>query len=341
MKPGALVLCLAAAAIALPAGAQVKITTGTEKIPVEIGGKPFTTFYIAGKAFDAEVTKPYLWPLLAPSGTYITRSWPMVEVDEEKGEKKPTRNGPPAYDHQHQRGLWFAHDNVNKLDFWNNEWSYFADQHRQHLGRISLKSLDKVTSGKAKGMIEATFEWSDIEKKDPPILTEKRVMSFYSDPNLRIIDIDITLTALAPVTFGDGKDGAFGIRLRPVLQEDKDKETPHIVNADGLAGEKALWGKPSEWCDYSGTINGEKVGVAILDHPDNPRHPVRWHARAYGLFAANPFGLSVFTNDKTQDGSVTLEPGKSLRYRYRVIIHEGDVKDAGIAAQWAKYAKAK
>jgi hypothetical protein len=98
-----------------------------------------------------------------------------------------------------------------------------------------------------------------------------------------------------------------------------------------------LWGKPSNWCDYSGTIGNEKLGVAILDHPANPKHPVRWHARAYGLFAANPFGLAAFTGDKTQDGSVSLEPSKSLRFRYRIIIHEGGLKDANIAAQWEKY----
>jgi hypothetical protein len=323
-----------AAALVLPAAAQVKLTPAEGKVAIEINGKPFTDFYISGKAFDAQVTKPYLWPLRAASGTYITRSWPMVEVDEEKGEKKPTRNGPPAYDHQHQRGLWFAHDNVNRLDFWNNEWSYFEDLHRKNLGRINLVKLGEVKSGKDKGSVAATFEWTDMEGKNP-ILTENRVMTFYADPKLRYFDVDITLTALAPVTFGDGKDGAFGIRLRPVLQEDKG--VSHITNADGKVGEKQLWGKPSDWCDYSGEIAGEKVGVAILDHPENPRHPVRWHARAYGLFAANPWGLSVFTNDKTQDGSMTLDPGKSLRYRYRVIIHPGDAKDANIAGQWAKY----
>jgi hypothetical protein len=168
-----------------------------------------------------------------------------------------------------------------------------------------------------------------------PILTESRVMTFYSDPKLRYFDVDITLTASALVTFGDGKDGAFGIRLRPVLQEDKG--VSHITNADGLVGEKELWGKPSDWCDYSGEIKGETLGVAILDHPDNPRHPVRWHARAYGLFAANPFGLSVFTNDKTQNGAMTLAAGQSVRYRYRVIIHPGAAKDADIAGLYAKY----
>jgi hypothetical protein len=165
-------------------------------------------------------------------------------------------------------------------------------------------------------------------------------MTFYADPKLRIVDFDITLTAAADaVTFGDAKDGLFGIRMRPVLQEAGG--TGHIGNADGLAGERQLWGKPSNWCDYSGTVNGEKVGIAILDHPENPRHPVRWHARGYGLFAANPFALAAFTGDKTKDGSLTVAPGQSVRFRYRVIIHEGDAQDAGIATQWAKYSARK
>jgi len=320
---------LSAALLAIPALAQVKVTAQGDKVSVDIDGNPFTTFYMSGEAFNAKVTKPYLWPLTAPSGTYITRAWPMENVPEEKDEKK---------DHQHQRGLWFVHENVNKLDFWNNEWSYFADLHRKNLGRVNLKKLDGVTSGKDKGTIAATFEWTDMEGNNP-LLTEKRVMTFYPGAKERVFDVDITLTALKEVTFGDAKDGTFGIRLRPVLQEDKGNG--HITNADGLVGEKALWGKPSNWCDYSGLIGGEKVGVAILDNPENPRHPVRWHARAYGLFAANPFGLSVFTNDKSQNGAVTIEPGKSLSYRYRVIIHEGDVKDADIAGQWAKYSAGK
>ena len=159
----------------------------------------------------------------------------------------------------------------------------------------------------------------------------------------RTIDLDITLTAVKPVVFGDSKDGALGIRLRPALQEsvqrgDQFQPAGHILNADGLATEKAAWGKPSNWCDYWGEIAGEKVGIAILDHPENPRHPVRWHVRGYGLFAANPFGLSSFTNDKSQDGSMTLAAGQSVRFRYRVVIHAGDTKSAGVDALWKRYA---
>src|SRR5215510_9030302 len=186
-------LVLSAAAVAMSGMGQVKVIEQGGKLPVEINGKPFTTFYISGEAFDAKVTKPYLWPLRAPSGTAITRSSPMEQVAEEASEKK---------DHQHQRGLWFAHDNVNKLDFWNNEWSYFADQHRKNLGRINPKKLDGVTSGKDSGTIAATFEWTDIDGHNPTI-TEKRVMTFYTGDRARVFDVDITLTALQPVTFGD------------------------------------------------------------------------------------------------------------------------------------------
>jgi hypothetical protein len=293
--------------------AQVKITPGPEKISIQIHGKPYSDFYIAG----GDLMKPVLWPILAATGTYVTRAWPMADVPEEA-------NGPK--DHVHQRGIWFAHDSVNGSDFWNN---YTA----KNRGKISLKKVGEIKSGKDTGSLAATFEWTDQAGK--PILTESRVIAFYDQPDRRTIDFDITLTALDTVTFGDGKDGVFGMRLRPVLQEDKG--TGHITNAEGLATEKAAWGKPSNWCDYSGEINGEKVGITMLDHPSNPGHPVRWHVRAYGLFAANPFGLSVFTNDKSQIQSIVLQPGKSLRFRYRVIVHPGDAKSANIPAEWAKY----
>jgi len=306
----------------LPAAAQVKITPAPEKISVEINGKPFTDFWVAGP----QVSKPYLWPLRAASGTYVTRMWPMEKVDEEASIARP--------DHPHQRGLWFAHASVNGLDFWNIAPLDQPPYNHPDRGKIVLEKMGGVKSGKDAGSIAATFDWNDHDGKT--LLREARTMTFHADPALRIVDFDITLTAVAKVQFGDEKDGVFGIRLRPVLQEDKG--TGHITNADGGAGEKAAWGKPSNWCDYSGEINGEKVGIAVLDNPGNPGHPVRWHVRAYGLFAANPFGRKTF--DKTQpEAGVTLEPGQTLHYRYRVIIHPGDASSANLAAEWTKYAK--
>jgi hypothetical protein len=329
MKPTFAVLP-AAALLAFAASAQVKITPGPQKIAVQIDGQPFTEFFIAGD----QVVKPYLFPLRAATGTYVTRMWPLEKVAEEDKMFAAKTIKP---DHPHQRGLWFAHDSVNKLDFWNIAPLDTPPYNRSDRGKIVLKKVGKVTSGKKQGSIAAVFQWQD--HGGAPLLTESRVMTFYADPALRVVDFDIALTAVQKVVFGDSKDGFFGIRLRPVLQEDVG--TGHIVNADGLKGEKALWGKPSNWCDYSGSIGDEKVGVAILDDPRNPRHPVRWHARAYGLFAANPFGAAAFTGDKTQAAPTELEPGQSLRFRYRLIIHPGDAAAANIAAQWDKYVKGK
>jgi hypothetical protein len=309
---------LTAMALTGPASAQVKLTASADKVEISINGKPYSTFYMTG----ADVTKPYLWPVRAATGTYVTRAWPMENVAEEEKEKK---------DHPHQRGIFFAHDSVNGIDFWNNEAAYKEPPKR---GKMILKGVAEVKSGKDKGSLTAVFDWADRE--DHVQLRETRVMTFYAEPDRRTIDFDITLTSVQKVVWGDGKDGAFGIRMRPVL--DETGGTGKITNADGLVGEKQLWGKPSNWCDYSGTIGDEKVGVAIFDHPDNPSHPVRWHARGYGLFAVNPFGLAVFTGDKSQNGAITVDADKSLHFRYRVVVHPGDVKTLDLPAMYAKFA---
>ena len=319
---------LSAVLLPLAASAQVKIIRGTDKISIEINGKPFSDFFISGD----QVSKPYLFPLRAATGTYVTRAWPMEKTAEEE---KAFADGVIKNDHPHQRGLWFAHDDVNKFDFWNIAPLDQSPYNKPDRGKIVLNKVVRVTSGQKSGTIVAVFDWKD--HSGATLLTESRTMTFYADPSRRVMDFDITLTAAQKVTFGDSKDGTLGIRLRPVLQEDTG--TGHITNADGLTGEKAVWGKPSKWCDYSGTIGGEKVGVAILDYPGNPHAPVRWHARAYGLFAANPFGVSTFTGDKTKSFPTDLEAGKSLRFRYRIIIHPGDAGAAQLPAEWDKYVK--
>lgn len=301
-------------ALALPMAAQVKITAGADKIAIRIDGELFTEFHIAG----ADLTKPYLWPLRAASGTYVTRMWPMADVPEEAGTTK---------DHRHQRGLWFAHEGVNGFDFWNNEASYTTPNR----GRIVFRKLGTIRGGKDSGSLAATFEWVDPD--GGALLREDRTMTFQAG-DARVIDFDITLTALRDVTFNDKKDGLFGIRLRPALQEDTG--TGHITDANGGVGEKQVWGKVAAWSDYSGVVGGEALGVAIFPHPDNPR-PSRWHVRAYGLFAANPFGLAAFTGDKSQDGSMRVPKGGRVRFRYRVIVHPGDAQTAGIPGLFRKY----
>jgi hypothetical protein len=301
--------------VALPLAAQVKITQqGSTKVAVEIDGKPFTDFYIG-----PEAQKPYLHPLRTADGKIVTRQFPMV-----------TGVAGEPNDHSHHRGLWFTHGDVNGYDFWGNE--PVQKGAGKGKGKVVLERVSKVTSGKKTGAITATFLWKTDAGET--LLVETRTMTFYSDPQIRQIDFESTLSPQVEVKFGDTKEGMFAIRLAAPLEEEKGGK---MVSAQNKQGEKNVWGKRSEWVDYSGTLDGATVGVAILDHPSNPRFPTYWHARAYGLFATNVFGVHDFENDKSRDGSLTIRPGQPLRFRYRVIIHSGAL--TGIREAYEAWAK--
>jgi hypothetical protein len=136
-----------------------------------------------------------------------------------------------------------------------------------------------------------------------------------------------------PMVLGDVKEGTFGIRLNRELSAPND----HMINSLGARGEPAIWGKRADWVNYSGTVAGKPVGVAIFDSPASFHHPTYWMARAYGLFAANPFGIREFTRDNNQDGSWTVPEGQSLLFRYRVVIYDGEFSPAELAEMYSRY----
>lgn len=310
-----LVFCLPAAF-----AGSVSFEKGKGQIEVKIDGRPFTTFY-----YGPETPKPYLHPLRSADGTIVTRLYPMEVVEGE------------PHDHPHHRGLWFTHGNVNGIDFWANEPERGGEMPK---GKITLGKVEKVDD--ASGTIRATFDWRTPDGK--LLLTEDRTMVFHGDGNQRMVDFDVTFTAgKESVKFGDTKEGMFAIRLAAPLEEPHRRakgveRTGKIVNAEGKTGEQNTWGKRSPWVDYGGKLNGKPVGVAILDHPSNPKHPTFWHVRSYGLFAANIFGEHDFHDDESRDGSETLDPGESMRFRYRVVIHPGNTEQADVAAMFAEYA---
>jgi hypothetical protein len=320
-------LCIAAA-LAMPLWGQVKITPqGGSKIAVEIDGKPFTDFYIG-----PEAPKPYLHPLRTADGKVVTRGYPMTA--DIPGE---------AHDHPHHRGLWFTHGDVNGYDFWGNEESQKGAGKGK--GTVVLERVVKAAGGRKSGVITAIFDWKIPSGET--LLVETRTMTFYSDPQIRQLDFESVLSPQTEVKFGDTKEGTFAIRIAAPLEEEQPKaiaepkRTGRMVNAQNKQGEKNVWGKRSAWLDYSGQIDGATVGIAVLDHPTNPRPPVYWHTRAYGLLAANIFGVHDFENDPSRDGSLTIRPGQPLRFRYRVIIHPGDAGAAQIGDAYRAWAAVK
>ena len=296
--------------LALPLAAQVRFTPG--KIDIDVDGKPFTTLHSG-----ADAGKPYLAPLRSASGKIVTRRYPMEKVE---GESR---------DHVHHRGLWFSYDDVNGIKFWENE----PTNKRPNIGQIVMRKA-AWKDGDKSGTLETVFDWNDPAGN--PLLVENRLMTFYSNPTLRIIDFDITLNAPVKVVFGDTKEGAFAIRLADALTEKTG--SGKLVNAEGKSGMKDVWGKRSKWADYSGTLDGEQLGVAIFDHPSNPCYPVCWHARDYGLFALNPWGQHAFDASK-EESHVTVPAGGSLHFRWRVVIHPGDTASAHIADLYRDFAK--
>lgn len=297
----------------------VQLKRDGDKVEVVVQGQPFTTLY-----FGADSPKPYLHPLRAASGKVVTRGYPMIKDDPEEIRAK-------YQDHPHHRGLYFAHGDVNGVDFWSEG---------KGKGRIVFKSLAELKSGR-NGALIATFEWVTPEGKK--LLTETKKLVFRGRPgtaqkDTRVLDVEETLQANAEaVKLGDTKEGTFAIRVAVFLAPNHGGT---MVNSEGGKGEKEIWGKRATWVDYYAQSAGETVGIAVFDHPKNPKHPTYWHARAYGLLAVNPFGEHDYYNDKSRDGSLTIQPDGRLTFRYRVLIHSGDTAAAKIAEQYKRYAGA-
>ena len=126
------------------------------------------------------------------------------------------------------------------------------------------------------------------------------------------------------------------MRLTP-NKHNAGKAGGHIVQSTGVR-DQATWGKKAVWCDYHGPVDGKTLGVAIFDHPSNPRHPTWWHVRDYGLFAANPFGVHDFEKKPAGTGDLKVPAGQSVTFKYRFYIHEGDEQQSKVAQRYEEYA---
>ena len=310
-----------AATCAYAADESVQLQREANQINVIIGGKPFTTYY-----FDPAVAKPYFMPLRSAQGTIITRGFPIGNTV------------PPEHEHDrnlepHQRPMYFGHGNVDGIDFWGEAlWPKWSDG--TVFGRTVLDKVEQVQAGTGSGTIRALFHL--VGPRGRVIADESQAFIFRGDQDTRMIDCEIVITANhgADVTMGDTKEGSFGVRVVKELYS----PPGHLVNSDVGVGENQIWGKRASWVDYYGKVGDEELGVAIFDSPKSFRHPTYWHARGYGLFAVNPFGIREFTGDNDKDGSWTIPLGKSLTLRYRVFIHHGDYKQAHVAAAYQQYA---
>lgn len=291
------------------------------KIYVYISDQLFTCFL-----YPDTLEKPVLCPIMASNGLAVTRGFPLKPIEGE-----PT-------DHPHHIGLWFNYENVNGLDFWNN--SYAIPQGKKQLyGWIKTDSVTEIKSG-TKGVLAYHANWTN--QRNEVLLEETTRYEFSGMGHERCIDRITVLKADTEVTFNDAKDGLLGLRLAHELQipttqtkkftDDKGNVTEvkggidkiangNYITSEGKVGDSA-WSTRGVWCKVYGKMGNDSVSIAIIDHPGNPNYPTFWHARGYGLFAANPLGEKIFTNGKSVK-NLKLAKGKSVVFCYRVIVQDG------------------
>jgi len=286
------------------------------KISVLIDGEVFTEYVYT------DTPKPYLYPIVGPTGAKMTRNYPMVQGI--KGEQT---------DHPHHRSMWFAHGSVNGYDLW-------AEGKNKGTTITSAEPEAQITGGLSAD-ISTRNKWLAPDGKEIGSDRTTIRVSHYSDKS-RVIDYITVITAQPdkPLVFGDTKEGMMAMRVHPAIRLKGEVATGHAINS---AGDKDLdvWGKRAKWVAYWGQIDGKTCGVAIFDSPENLRHPTWWHARDYGLVAANPFGIHDFEKKPKGTGDYTLQEGQQLILRYRFVFFEGTPQDADIAGKYKFWAEPK
>lgn len=248
--------------------------------------------------------KPIVFPIYGPGQIPMTRSYPMVEGVANE-----------ATDHPHHKSMWFAHGDVNGVSFWDERGKIVHD----HVVSIDEDALNPSVTLASK-LVSGSGEL---------VARETTRIAFREIPGARLIDWTSTIHATeGELRFGDTKEGTMAVRVHPNLRLDNEgrkgvtASNGIAFNSEGVKGGE-IWGKRARWVDYAGTIDSQRVGIAFLDHPENLRYPTHWHARTYGLFAANPFGLSDFIGNSA-DGTFTVPANDSVTFHYRLIFHAGD-----------------
>jgi hypothetical protein len=271
---------------------ELGFETRAGSLIISAGSEPFATLHDEGGRF------PYFWPLFGPREIRCTRDYPM------------RRSPGEANDHPHHRSLWFAHGDVNGHDFWHGKDDLI----------VPVRPSKARTEGR-EVIVDSHYSWQTREGKK--ILTERREVRFFATQTTRSMDFRFRLRGVEGDTrFGDTKEGTFALRVHPALRLEGAVATGNIRTA---AGQKdgAAWGTRAAWTEYTGTIDDQRVSVAVFDHPLNLRHPTWWTARSYGLFGANPFGISYFEKKPRGTGDFVLPAGEELELRYRILLTLG------------------
>lgn len=308
------------------------------RVDVLIGGQPFTSYI-----YPATLQKPVLYPIRSAAGLVVTRGYPL--------EPRPGERA----DHPHHVGHWFNYGDVNGYDFWGHS-DATPKERKAMAGTIVHRAIVNASSGAERGELAVRADWTIPDGST--LLREETRFAFSGGPGRRAIDRTTTWTATdKPVTFKDTKEGAFGIRVAraldhpskqaEVLVGPNGRDTVKRVEASGVTGKyigsdgktgEDVWGTRGPWMGLTGVVEGKPVTLAILDHPSNHGFPTYWHARGYGLFAANPLGRQGY-DPKQEPASLTLKPGESVTFRHRILVSDAEMTREQLQKEHERFAQ--
>lgn len=310
----------------LASAAQFSVEkTATGGAIVKVDGQVFAEYIVD------QANKPYLAPVFGPTGKQMTRNYPMKTIEGEQ------------HDHPHHRGICFGLEGINGIESWAERLTYSDPvKGAAHLSKLGSEKHREFKTLEAKA--DSAVLVSIIDYLDPSgkkYLEEERTMIFTAGEGTRSIELkQVLLATEGTATFEDKKDAGLSIRVPTEMAvniEKNKKGSGHIINSDGITDVNA-WGKRAKWCDYYGTVGGEKLGVAILNHPSSFRFPTPWHVRDYGLFTANPFGTKALDKN-APDGTYELKKGEHTLLRHLFYFHKGDEKEGKVAEAFEAFSK--
>ncbi len=293
------------------------------RVDVLVGDDLITSYQ-----WPESIFKPVLYPIRTLDGKEVTRGFPIAPREGERA------------DHKHHVGMWLNYGNVNGIDFWGHGAEGLT---RSNLGTIEHGEIQEFSSNNNTGKLKVSATWVGPMGND--MIAEETAFNFRVVDNYTfLIDRTTTLTAVnGNANFNDTKEGSFAIRVnrnlelpseggvtvlekegeewKKVKKESNKNVSGNYLNSYGVTGLE-VWGKRARWVSLSGEIDGNEVSLIIFDHPENVNYPTYWHARGYGLFSANPFGVKDFT-DGDEELNFSIDNGTSFTMKYRTIICSG------------------
>lgn len=270
------------------AAETVGITPGRDAIAITIGDRPFARYVFR----DPDILRPYFTSVRVLSGLEVTRA-------------HPPRDGVDATDHATMHpGIWLAFGDLDGADFWRNRGRV------THAGMVGTPE-----SGPDFGRFTVKNRYFDGDRR---VCEETCVVAVHVREGRVYLILESTFSGERAFAFGDQEEMGLGVRVAtPMAVENGGR----IENSDGLVNEAGCWGKQADWAEYSGMVNGERIGVVVMPHPHNFRRS--WfHARDYGFMAANPFGRAAFEGG--EPSRIEVKPGETLRVGFGVCVYSGE-----------------